>query len=363
MGGSSSKSTTTNTYNTTVVNNNDLELLNKSVNDFVSNTVVNQASNCSANITQLQSVNITDINAKGDVVLGGVNQNQSSAITFDCVQLSSFQNDIANGVLSQYMNAIENSYNSSSLATMTAAAQASAQNQFGTSSSSNSNSSSNNNYNFKSVTNTHQNIQNVVENAITNNMSMTDVQSCMASVSSSQSVNYSRINTGGSLTVQPISQNQAADLMAKCVQEKNNGNKISNQIAANLGLTVVTESTTTSAAEMSGTAKSESTNTGVFQSMGQGLSSVLQGFGSMWSSIIGSFGFGDPTISMYCCIAIIVLAVLGGIGYYFYQQQQNGDTGGDDMGDQFGGAKFDTLKFVVLIMLFLIIMQIYSKQN
>lgn len=360
MGGSSSKSSTTNTYNTTVVNNNDLNLLNKSVNDFVSNTVVNQASNCSANITQLQSVNITDVSAKGDIVIGGVNQNQSSAITFDCVQLSAFQNDIANGVLAQYMNAIQNSYDTSSLALMTSAAKTNSSDQFGSTGTAKSNSKSNNNYNFKSVTNTHQDIQNVVENAITNNLSMDDIQSCMASVTSSQSVNIQRISTDGNATIQPISQTQASDLMAKCVQEKNNGNKISNQVAATLGLTVTSESKTTSGATMESTATSEAANVGVFQSAGQGLGSVFSGIGSMFGNIFSAFG--DSSMSMYCCIALIILTVVGGIGYYMMNMQDSGDIG--DIEDMYGGGvNFDPLKIVILVLLCVVILQIFQQNK
>ena len=346
MGGSKSKSKTsaTNTYDTTVVTNNDLELLNKSVNDFVSNTVVNQASNCSASITQLQNVNISDINSSGSVVIGGVDQNQSSAITFDCVQLSAFQNDIANGVLTQYMSAIENNYDTSSLAQMDATAESNSKNQFGSTGSSNSKSSTDNTYKFNSVTNTNQNIQNIVENSITNNMSLSDVQSCMASVTSSQSVNIARINAGGDVTIQPISQTQASSLLASCLQEKNNGNKISNQIATDLGLTVVTESTVTSSAEMASKATAESSNTGVFQSMGEGFSTAIGG-------ILGAFGFGDPTISMYCLIALIVIAVvgtLGGIGYYSMQMG----------GSPLENGNCNSLKIILAIMLFIVVIKL-----
>ncbi len=90
MGGSSSKSTTTNEYNTTIVNNSDLQLLNKNINNFVSNTVVNQAASCSSSITQLQNVNFSHIDSAGDFTVDGVTQNQKAALTFDCVQLSSF---------------------------------------------------------------------------------------------------------------------------------------------------------------------------------------------------------------------------------------------------------------------------------
>lgn len=363
MGGSNSKSksTTTNKSDITVVNKSDLDLLNKNVNDFVSNTVINQASNCSANISQLQNIDFQDITTTGAFVVDGVNQNQSAAITFDCVQLSAFQNDIANGVLAEYTNAIQNSYNTSALTSMTAAAQAAANNQFGTTSGSSSNSKSDNDYKFKSTNDVNQNIQNVVENAITNNMSLSDIQSCMAQVKNSQNMNFKNI-TAGNVEIKALSQTQAADLYAKCIQEKNDGNKISTQVVGDLGLTVATEATASTSASLAGTSSSEATNTGVFQSAGDGFASVLTGVGNMWGSIIGAFGsFGSGNMtSLYCCIIIVVLAIVGGVGYYFVSQSVE-----NNFDDQYGGAlvKFDTLKFIVLFMVFVIIIQLYTNQN
>lgn len=366
MGGSSSKSTTTNKTDISVVNNSDLQLLNKNVNNFIANTVINQASNCSANISQLQNINFKNINTPGAFVVNGLTQNQSAALTFDCVQLSAFQNDIANGVLTQYTDAIKNSYDTSAIASMTAAAKATAKTQFASTGNAKSSSNSNNDYKFKSTTNVNQDIQNIVENAITNNMSLTDMQDCMSSVKNSQNINFQNINAG-SVEVRALSQTQAAELYGKCMQEKNNANKISNQIVIDLGLDVSTEATTTSAINQETIATSDATNTGVLQSAGEGIASIYKGIGNMFGSIIKSFGFGGggSDMSLYCCIAIVVLAILGG-GYYFYQQQQSQNTGDDvDVDDMTGGAfvKFDLLKFIVLIMVFVLIIQIYTKQN
>lgn len=369
MGGSSSKSRTTNKYNTTIVNNNDLDLLNQNVNNFVSNTVIDQASKCSSNITQLQNINISKIRSEGDFSLGDLNQTQKSAITFDCVQLSAFKNDIANGVLTQYMDAIKNSYDASTVAKMISTAQSKSKNQFGTTGNSKSSSDSNNEYNFSATTNVDQNIQNVVKNAITNNMKLTDMQDCMSQVLNSQTVNVSEVDVGGKFDIRAISQNQAAEMYAKCIQEKNNGNNISTQVATDLGLQVTTEVTNTSSAEMQGGTAAESANTGVFQSMGEGLASLFKGIGEMWGTIISSFGFKDSNMSLYCFIALIIFAVLGGGGYYLYNQNsEQGDE--DDSTDQVGGAlfkeifvKFDTLKFIIFIMVFVVILQIYKNQN
>lgn len=354
MGGSSSKSasTATNIYDTTVVNNNDLELLNKNINNFISTTVVDQATNCSSSITQLQNVTITDLDASGDIVIDTIDLDQRSAITFDCVQLSAFQNDIANGILSKYMNAIENNYNATSLAQLDTNAKTSSQNQFATTGGSNATANTNSTYKFNNVTNTHQNIQNIVENAITNNLTTNDIQTCMANVASSQSVHIARINAGGNITIQPISLSQSASLLSNCLQERANSNKMTNQIASDLGLTVMTESTTMSKAEMESSSDSQATNTGALQSAGEGVATAAKGVGSALSNILSAFGFGSST-SLYCLIAVIILAIVGACGYYLYQSD------GDDFDDQYGGSmnKKNILNIVIFVLLMIIIIK------
>ena len=123
-----STSTTNQKYNTTYVNTTDTNLLNTSVNDFISSTVSNQAKNCSASITQIQSVNIKDVTTAGDFTIDGTNQNQSSAMTFDCVQVDKFQNDIANGILTKYMDALQNNFTTDVLDKLEAKAQTASQN-------------------------------------------------------------------------------------------------------------------------------------------------------------------------------------------------------------------------------------------
>ena len=69
MGGSSS-STVNQKYDTTIVNRSDINVLNKNINNFVADTVVNQASKCSASISQLQSVDLSDMKIAGDLDIG-----------------------------------------------------------------------------------------------------------------------------------------------------------------------------------------------------------------------------------------------------------------------------------------------------
>lgn len=353
--GSKSKSSTTNKSDTTIVNENDLKLLNKSVNDFVSNTVVSQASDCSQSMTQLQDIDFSNMDIGGDLNIGSIDQKQSAAISFDCVQLSSFKNDIANGVLNKYMNAIDNSYDASATSEMTAAAQSSAQTQFGATGKSKSDSTSNNDYKFKSVNKTKQDIQNVVENSITNNLSMEDTQSCIAGVLSSQKISTSGTKVDGSFNVGAITQNQATSMMTSCVQKKDNGNKISNDIAADLGLEVSSESVVSTDTKMAASSTSEASNTGVFQSMGEGIATMSEGIGNAFGTVIGSVSSGMSQNPISVVVCAIVCCLLIGVGGYVGMTQLGG-------GHQNQMQEFDMLKFVILVILFVVVFQVMQNK-
>ena len=328
--GSSSSSTVNQKYDTTIVNKSDINILNENVNNFVANTVVSQAAACSASISQLQTVDLSGMDVAGDLDIGEVDQTQSSAITFDCVQVSKFQNDIANGVLAEYTNAMKNSYSTEALDKLTAAAEAKGSGGFGTTGKVSADSTVNVDYKFTNITDTNQTLQNVVKNAITNNMSMNSTQECVSKVAASQKFTAAGTKVGGNVKIGAIRQNQASTMMAKCVQEQGSSNKITNAVAAQLGVTIdnsnSVKKTTTISSEASSTAK----NSGLFQSIGEGIGSIFSGiFGGLFAGIFGTMA-GPSSIcsSVCCCIVIICIAIFAMSGM--------GGSGGDD-----GGAAGD----------------------
>lgn len=336
--GSSSSSTTNQKYTTNIVNTTDTNILDKSVNNFVANTVTSQAAACSANISQLQTVDLSNMKIAGDLNIGEIDQSQKAAMTFDCVQVSSFKNDLANGVMSQYMGAIQNSFSSETLDKLTAQAGAAAKNSFGATGSSHSDSTTNTDYTFNSTNTTNTNIQHVVENAITNNMSMEDVKNCIAQIHNTQSVSVAGTSVGGSVNIGAIRQDQAATLMAECIQKTDNGNKITSSIASELGIVLDNSNKQTKSTELSSTATSESTNQGVGESLG----AVFAGIGSMFGNIFGA------ALGMWvgpCLIVCIILCVISSIGFCAMQmmggssviREQVEDMSDDNSGSLFGG--------------------------
>jgi hypothetical protein len=94
------------------------------------------------------------------------------------------------------MDALKNNYNSDTLDKMNATAGASAKGSFGSTGQTNTKSNSNVDYKFNSTTDTHTNIQNVVQNAIQNNLSMETLKNCIAHVKSNQLTTASGTSVG-----------------------------------------------------------------------------------------------------------------------------------------------------------------------
>lgn len=342
--GSKSTSTTNQTYNTTYINKNDTNLLNSSVNSFMADTVSNQAKNCSASISQIQNITFKNVTTGGDFVLGEVDQNQSSAMTFDCVQVDTFKNDIANGILSKYMDALQNNFSTDVLDKLEANAKNAAQNSFGSTGSTSTNTKNNQNYTFNSTNTTRTNIENVIKNSIQNNVSMESVQNCIANVKNNQSIDFQNLDIGGNVKIGVLSQTQGATLLANCMQTTDNGNKVTNNIASELGLVIDNTNSQTKTTTMEAKSEGTTTNQGVgdaanqtLTGAGNAINSVLSGTGKLFSGLTsGSAG----KYSSICCSILICLLIIGAIvgGLYYYKSQGGELPSFNNMSNMEGGG-------------------------
>lgn len=329
--GSKSSSTSNQKYSTTYVNTTDTNLLNENVNNFVSDTVNTQAKNCSASISQIQNIDISGIKLdEGDFTLEGTNQNQTSGISFDCVQVSEFQNDIGSGVLTKYMDAIQNSFSTDAIDKMEATAASNAKNSMGGTGSADASSKTNVDYSFNNTNTTKTNIENVVKNAISNHLTLESINNCTSEIHNSQSVKITDVTLkNGSVKLGVLSQTQGADMMTKCMQSNSDTNKVTNAVASELGVTLDSENKQTKTTDIKTTSTSEATNLGV----GDAANQFFTGIGNMMSGIFS--GMMGPLLIV--CVIIIILVVVGGIISYVMNQKEDGS--GMDFGALAGKLK------------------------
>lgn len=308
MGNSGSKSKVKQIYETNIVNKSDIDILNKSINDFVTNTVVNQASKCSANITQLQTVDLSNMKVAGDFNIGEIDQKQTAAITFDCVQVSSFSNTLANGIMTQYVEAMKNNMSVDTLDKITTAADAKMESGFlNTGGGGGSSSKIKTDYKYNMTNETSKSIQNIIQNSITNNLDLDDLQECVASIKSSQEVITAGTEVGGNVNIGVIRQDQAATLLGKCVQQRNNANDITNQIVNDLGLTIDETNSVKKTTETDTKATAKNEAKGVFESLGDGIGGVFGGIGNLFGGLMSN---QTALIASSICVVIIIIVIL-----------------------------------------------------
>jgi hypothetical protein len=313
MGGSSSSSTTNDKYSTTYINSTDTKLLNESVNNFVAETVVKQAQSCGGSISNNQTISVSGAKSDGGFNFDGADQNQSSNLNFSCVQVSTFKNDIANGVLTKYLDAINGSFNTTALDKMSAAATAASKNGFGSvSGASKSDTTTNTDYSFTSNNTTNTDISNVVENAIQNNLSMESISNCISDVKNSQTIALSNLDFKKDITIGKLTQTQAATLVSKCLQESGSANAITNAIATDLGVTQTTSNVQTKSTTIDSKGSSIAENQGVGSAIAEGLAGFSGLFSGIFSSMFGGlstpvmFSVGGSVICIVCCLLVCV---------------------------------------------------------
>ena len=333
--GNSSSSSVTNENNTLIVNETDIQVLNKSLNNFITNTTIEDAKKCSAGISQLQTVKFKGVKTTGDFNLN-LNQKQAAALTFDCLQTSTVRNEIANQMMQSMMDKIENTNSSDVLNKMESLAAAKQTSGFlSTSFGSSTSSDASNKVNYTQRNTTHQNLQNIVENAVQNNFTTKNLSECISKINQDQNVEVINLDIGGNVNA-VIAQDQAAELFSQCIQTNDIGNSITQALTSDLGVETKTTNAVKTETDMKGTAESVQENRGPLESLG-----------ALFGSLFASFGGGWMGSCMSCIICIVLIVV----GIFVFKKltaskdnannadnADNADNTGDNSGDNSGNV-------------------------
>jgi len=329
MGGSSSKSIIKQESDQLVTNTTNVNAINKAINDFVVNAIIEEAKECSASIFQSQKVILVGLRAQGDISIG-VEQKQASVLNFNCIQASQVRNDIANQLVQQMISNLESTNTVDVLNKLDAAAASKAENQFTLNpfASSDAQSQVEQIHNFRSSTNTNKNIENVIKNSIEANFTSRNVETCKSSVVASQSVEVRDAVTSAKITV-AIQQEQATNILVKCVQTSDIANQITSDILNYLDVKTTDKSNISVEDDFRATAESSSLNKGIFESLGSFVSSV---FGSLFGPF-GAISGPSSGSCLICLICIVLIAVIGFIGNLISGKGEKGESksGYDDV--------------------------------
>lgn len=281
MGATHSTNSVTQSNNSIVVNQSTLDELNSQLNTVTANVIMNTNQSCGSQVSLSNVINFSDATIEGNLNIGSPSTSsstsstnstnpltspnqckvlltQNGAVTFKCVNAASLTNNISSALVDHMMNALSNSVSANVLQQMNSKAASSANTGIAMIGASSSSSSVNTNNNYKQVTKNMQNIQNVVANAVTSNLTNNVVAACIDQVNQKQGFDASGALVQGNVNMCNFQANQVASVFGNCINSAGVMSKITNTTAQNLGVTVTNTAHTTQQATSTATSTSSS---------------------------------------------------------------------------------------------------------
>lgn len=313
MGASESKSSIKNINNQLVINKTDIDVLNEQNNIAIANTIISNASMSTSIILQNQKVNISNIRAKGDINIGEIRQDQSAFLSFKSLDIKNVTNEASSNILGNMMNELLSKVDNDAITKMLANAESSTKTEAlsmpgWASSKSDAENIVNTTLRNESV----MKLKNIMANKIENNFTSENVSDCISRVSNSQEITIADISTSdGSINLEGMYQDQAAEIIAECITNNGISNSIFTDLASTFGVTIVDEKKTKTATEQSAVSKSTTETKGVLSGIGNLLSSITSGY----FALVGGISFCS---SISCCCILI-------LGLLFFMMSRNKD--------------------------------------
>lgn len=326
MGGGSSKSENTVTVeeNTVIVNKTNMDFLNEEINNLMTETILNNAKNCSASLYNKQDFIVDGVTARGDINIMDINQVQQSNVNLSCIQENQTVNDVGMAAMSELYNQIDNNVSADLISQMDSQLAQESEKQsmsfdFG---SSETNNEINQIRDYHINNEKDINLRNVMHNEFMNKFTQSDLQECVAKTNNSQTAEFTDlVSTDGGVNIKTISQTQAAELMNQCIQNNETTTQVITDVMKKAGYELKVHDDTAVSTEATASLDAKSLQTGAISDTGGAISEAAQGIGQGIANIYSPFTemFGNMAnlvagamcfICCICCIGVI-LALVG----------------------------------------------------
>ena len=300
--GIGASSSSENTVKNNTVNKSSLELLNKSVNSYVSNTVTKNASTCAASSSQIVENSVGKIIVSGDNNKGvlDIDSVQDSEVNLQCIQESLQQINLGNEIATSIMQQLTQKVDNSTIAKLVTSSEAKNVQGFGANPFASSNSKVKVNTENTTINETNRKLSNLISNSVANNVDATNISDCFIKNTQSQinKIGNVKLLGEGNVLNLKLSSNQLAKSFATCKQLNDQTSKITNQIATALGLKIVDDIKNTTKTDSKAISSATVKTTGV-----EGIFDAVSGaFNNLFGMI--------ASVSSIIFIMIIVLAVV-----------------------------------------------------
>jgi hypothetical protein len=294
MGNSNSttNSTVNNMTNQTYVTENDFKQLYSNTSEAVANAMVTNGNTCSTSNTIDQTINFNGNTIRGGLNLSGITQSAKIKVDFSCINVAKAEQEMAQAVLSELMNKINNSTNQAALNAMSTKADASAAAAssgigfLSGNASSSTNNTTNNTFNLKNVTTNRQNIQTVLKNSINTNFKTENINKCISEMASRQSIVVTNSDITGGVDASGITQEAGITGAVNCVNQAGTIQAIVQKAAAQLGVVVENTTEAKTSSKMETEQKSSSSSETIGPTIPDSCASLML-FSPITSSIVG----------------------------------------------------------------------------
>lgn len=328
MGGSSSKSRVTQNVTNRQISKTDMNLLNKSINEFVSTNITKSASSCASSSAQTDRTKIGNIVAKGagSEVKIGVESDQKTNITLICLQQSLQQTNINNNIATSIIQQLTKNIEQDAMTKLVSEAESKAKQGFGGFGMSKSSSEINTNITNENLNYTNVNLENLVKNTVENKTQNSKIQECGTKIAQNLSKDIGDIIAleGGKVDIQ-FTNKQVAESIAKCQQLNSQVSDITSSIANSLGFTVIDDTKqktdTTSESKSKSTAETE------------GVGGMI---GSIFAALMGPYAISAIAICCSIISVIVVIIVIMKMGGSSTDGEQGGEGGEEGEGGEGG---------------------------
>jgi len=303
--GNKQSSSSSSSVKDTIINNNTINSLNKSIFDASMETLVKNASTCSSAVNQNNTCKFSNLYSGGDVTIGG-NQSNTAKVDFSCVQASKVQSEMANAMVQKVLSELKSASGTEAAAQLNNAASGSqSTGAFSTAIANSSSSSTKQNVDRTIQNDTIANIESIFEQKINNSFTSDTVNECIGKTTQSNTLEADNIHTTGSITADCV-QTNSLEQVQECKQLMDSISGATNQALQELGISVAAETEVTAAIEATAESVNTQTQTGGFQDIFNGISSVVGAASMNPFSII--------CICIVCIIISVAVMMMGGGG-------------------------------------------------
>ncbi len=302
MGGSNSKSSTSQNITNNTINQNFLKTVNENLMNVSTETLIKNANSSSSSVSQNNLCKTELGNVSGDLNISG-NQSNVAKVDFSAVQSSNAANDMTTAMMQSMVSQMQSLNGTEDAAALNNAANAaSSQGSLTTGGNVNSSTSSKTNVTNNVTNETISYVQNLFSQNINNNFSAETVNQCIGKTTQTNDQDVKAGDVGGNATVSCV-QTNSVEQVQHCEQLASAINETMLKTASELGLTVSTESNTKTATESTVTASATATATGIIQDTGSAVSSIIDSVGGLLSGLTTGW--------------IVFFVVLGLVGLVF----------------------------------------------